>query len=250
MFSYWAKAEHTAWLSRFLNEHVVDTVRQEPHRFIALGTVPLQSPQLAVEEIKHCKSLGMNGIMIGTHVNELNLDDKQFDPVWKTCSDFNLPIFVHPWGMKQTGRMSKYWLPYIVGMPAETSAAICSMIFSGVFEQFPKLKVCFAHGAGMLPYIFGRAEHGFHVYPNDMQKDNPYPPRKYLNQIYADSLLHTEDAIELLIKLLGEVNKMPVCGNRLTKTYFEFTVSLLSFYRNAYYLGSCDAWKRLSFPLG
>lgn len=85
--------------------------------------------------------LNLNGIMIGTHVNEWNLSDSNLDPVWKVCNDYKIPIFVHPWGMEMGGRNSKYWLPYLVGMPTETTHALLCMIFGGIFEKFPSLKV-------------------------------------------------------------------------------------------------------------
>jgi aminocarboxymuconate-semialdehyde decarboxylase len=206
MFSYWAKPTDTAYLCRLLNNHLSSVVRNNPLKFVGLGTIPMQSPVLAIEEMKRCKiDLNLNGIIVGSHVNELGLDDQQFDPIWKAAEDLNFPIFLHPWDMQMSGRLSKYWLPYIVGMPAETSAAVLAMIFGGVFERFPKLKVCLAHGGGMIPYIMGRAEHGFHVYPNDMQKCNAFPPSKYLGRIFSDSLVHTESALKLAIDVFGEV---------------------------------------------
>ena len=205
MFSYWAKPGDTAYLSRFLNNHLSSVIRANPSRFVGLGTIPLQSPILAVDEMKRCKTdLNLNGIIIGSHVNDLGLDDPFFDPIWKTAEDLNLPLFVHPWDMQMKDRFAKYWLPYVVGMPAETTAAILAMIFSGVFERFPKLRVALAHGGGALPYLLGRAQHGFHVYPKDF-KSNAFPPTKYLHQIYCDSLLHSEGALSLALNVLGEV---------------------------------------------
>jgi aminocarboxymuconate-semialdehyde decarboxylase len=106
-------------------------------------------------------------------------------------------------------RMPKYWLPWLVGMPAETSLAISSMIFGGVFERFPKVRVAFAHGGGAFPGTIGRIEHGFHVRPDLVAIDNKTNPRKYLAndghpaQFYVDSLVHDADALKMLIKLFG-----------------------------------------------
>src|SRR5438477_11700811 len=111
-------------------------------------------------------------------------------------------------------RMPNYWLPWLVGMPAETSLAICSMMFGGVFERFPKLRVAFAHGAGAFPFTIGRIEHGFHVRPDLCATDNQINPRSYLAhqnkkaditpaRFYVDSLVHDADALGLLLKLFG-----------------------------------------------
>ncbi len=106
-------------------------------------------------------------------------------------------------------RMPKYWLPWLVGMPAETSLAICSMMFGGVFERFPKLRVAFAHGGGAFPFTIGRIEHAFHVRPDLCATDNKANPRSYLAsgdvpaRFYVDSLVHDPDALKLLVKLFG-----------------------------------------------
>jgi aminocarboxymuconate-semialdehyde decarboxylase len=101
-------------------------------------------------------------------------------------------------------QMEKYWLPWLVGMPAETSRAICSMIFGGVFEQFPKLRVAFAHGGGSFPFTFGRIEHGFKVRPDLVAVDNPVNPSNYIHKFWVDSLVHDKKMLEHLIEFMGE----------------------------------------------
>ncbi|XP_076031927.1 2-amino-3-carboxymuconate-6-semialdehyde decarboxylase-like isoform X3 [Oratosquilla oratoria] len=136
MFSYWAKPDDTLDLSRILNEDLAATVQQNPKRFVGLGTVPMQAPELAVEELKRIKGdYNFPGIQIGSHVNDWNLDAKELQPVWKTCEDLGLSVFIHPWDMAMGGRHAKYWLPWLVGMPAETATAICCLLMGGVFEQ-------------------------------------------------------------------------------------------------------------------
>jgi aminocarboxymuconate-semialdehyde decarboxylase len=219
MFSYWAKPRDTLELCRILNDHIAEVVRANPKRFVGLGTVPLQDVDLAAQELTRCvRELGLRGIEIGTHVDPndhchgpdcRNLDHPSLDVVWKTAQDLNAAIFVHPWDMMGKERMPKYWLPWLVGMPAESSLAICSMIFGGVFERFPKLRVAFAHGGGAFPGTIGRIEHGFHVRPDLVAIDNKTEPRKYLAhgkqpaRFYVDSLVHDADALKLLLKLFG-----------------------------------------------
>ncbi|XP_069880249.1 2-amino-3-carboxymuconate-6-semialdehyde decarboxylase isoform X5 [Dipodomys merriami] len=116
----------------------------------------------------------------------------------------NCSLFVHPWDMQMDGRMAKYWLPWLVGMPAETTMAICSMIMGGVFEKFPKLKVCFAHGGGAFPFTMGRISHGFNMRPDLCAQDNPNDPKKYLGSFYTDSLVHDHRSLKLLTDVIGK----------------------------------------------
>ena len=114
-----------------------------------------------------------------------------------------MAIFVHPWDMMGEKDMQKYWLPWLVGMPAEVSRAICSLIFSGVLERLPNLRICFAHGGGSFPATIGRIEHGFTVRPDLCAVDNPHSPRRYLSKMYFDSLVHDASKLDYLIKLVG-----------------------------------------------
>jgi aminocarboxymuconate-semialdehyde decarboxylase len=204
MFSYWAKPADTLDLSRLLNDHLAEVVRQYPRRFAGLGTVPLQEPELAIRELERClKELGLCGVEIGSHVNDWNLDDPALFPFFAAAERLGAAVFVHPWDMAGKERMSKYWLAWLVGMPAETSLAICSVIFGGVLERLPKLRICFAHGGGSFPGTIGRIEHGFRVRPDLCAVDNDKNPRSYLGRFYVDSLVHDADALRQLIKLLG-----------------------------------------------
>ena len=224
MFSYWAKPADALDLSRHLNDHMAEVVRDHPTRFAGLATIPLQDPELAACELERsvCE-LGLRGAQIGTHVdaNEhchgadcRNLDDSSLNVVWSAAAELGAAIFVHPWDMIGKERMPKYWLPWLVGMPAETSLAICSMMFGGVFERFPKLRVAFAHGGGAFPFTIGRIERAFHVRPDLVATDNKINPRSYLARtdgkghvaparFYVDSLVHDPDALRLLLKLFG-----------------------------------------------
>jgi len=219
MFSYWAKPADTLDLCRRLNDHIAEVVRLYPTRFVGLGTIPLQDADLAARELERCvRELGLRGVEIGTHVdaNEhchgpecRNLDHRSLDVVWKTAERLGAAIFVHPWDMIGKERMPKYWLPWLVGMPAETSLAICSMMFGGVFERFRNLRVAFAHGGGAFPLTIGRIEHAFHVRPDLVATDNGLTPRSYLAvgdkpaRFYVDSLVHDLDTLKLLLKLFG-----------------------------------------------
>lgn len=203
MFSYWANADDALDLSMFLNDHVSGIVDKYPKQFIGLGTVPMQSPKHAIKELERCMKIGLRGVQIGSHVNDWNLNAPEMFEFFAAAEELNASIFVHPWEMMGKEKMPKYWLPWLVGMPAETSLAICSMIFGGVFERLPKLKVAFAHGGGSFPATIGRIEHGFNVRPDLVAVDNKENPRKYLNQFYLDSLVHDPLMLDLLMKLMG-----------------------------------------------
>jgi aminocarboxymuconate-semialdehyde decarboxylase len=144
------------------------------------------------------------GIEIGSNVNDINLNEPQFFPIYEAAQELDLAIFVHPWNMMGTKQMSKYWLPWLVGMPAETSRAICSMIFGGVFAKFPKLRIAFAHGGGSFPSTVGRIEQGYKVRPDLTALDNDVNPRDYLGHFYVDSLIHDTKFLQYVIDLIGD----------------------------------------------
>lgn len=212
MFSYWARPEHTYDLARLLNDHVAGVVRDHPQHFTALGTLPMQDSELACRELERCtRDLSLPGVQIGTNVNGLNLDEPRFAPIFETAQALGAAVFVHPWEMLGLERMQKYWLPWLVGMPAETALAICSMIFGGVFERFPRLRVAFAHGGGAFPFTLGRIEHGFESRPDLCAVDNRVSPRAYVRQpdgrparFWLDTLVHDADALRLLIQQMGD----------------------------------------------
>lgn len=203
MFSYWAKAQDGLEISKFLNNGIAQIVREFPRRFIGLGTVPMQDTTLAIQELGRCKQIGLVGVQIGTNVNQLNLGEPQFFDFFKACEEAGMAVFVHPWEMMGESSMQKYWLPWLVGMPAETSRAICSLIFSGVLEKCRNLRICFAHGGGSFPATLGRIEHGFEARPDLMAIDNPHSPRNYLGKFWLDSLVHDASMLEYLINLVG-----------------------------------------------
>ena len=204
LFSYWAKPDDCLDVSRFLNDHIASVVERYPSRFVGLGTIPMQAPELAIREIERCKKIGLKGIEIGSNINDINLNEPQFFPIYEVAEELGMSLFVHPWNMMGTKQMDKYWLPWLVGMPAETSRAICSMIFGGVFERFKSLKVAFAHGGGSFPSTIGRIEQGYRVRPDLTALDNDVNPRDYLGKFYVDSLIHDPSFLKFVIDLLGE----------------------------------------------
>ena len=163
----------------------------------------MQDAKLAIQELERAKANGLVGVQIGSNVNQKNLSEPEFFDFFAACENLGMAIFVHPWEMMGQAEMSKYWLPWLVGMPAETSRAICSLIFSGVLEKLPNLRVAFAHGGGSFPATMGRIEHGFDVRPDLCAVDNEKNPREYLGKFWLDSLVHDQLMLRFLVKLVG-----------------------------------------------
>ncbi len=203
MFSYWAKPNDTLELSRFINDHIATIVQKHPKRFVGLGTLPIQDVDLACKELERVMKIGLHGVEIGSHINEWNLSAKELHPFFETAEKLGASIFVHPWEMMGQKRMPEYWLPWLVGMPAESSLAICSMIFGGIFEKFPDLRVAFAHGGGSFPATIGRIAHGFDVRPDLCAIDNNISPKKYLGKFYLDALVHDSNMLRYIVDLMG-----------------------------------------------
>ncbi|MFZ5661483.1 MAG: amidohydrolase family protein [Pseudomonadota bacterium] len=204
MFSYWAKPHHALELHQALNDHMAEAVRAYPRHFAGIGTVPLQSPRLAIQELERCMDqLGLQGVQIGSHVNDWNLDAPELFEFFQAAAELSAAILVHPWDMMGAASMPKYWLPWLVGMPAEQSRAACCLIFGGVLERLPNLRVCMAHGGGSFPYTIGRIEHGFNMRPDLVATDNPRNPREYLDRLYFDSWVADARALRYLLDTVG-----------------------------------------------
>ncbi|MGB3948137.1 MAG: amidohydrolase family protein [Bacteroidia bacterium] len=203
MFSYWAKPYDCLAVAQFLNDHIAGIVARFPKKFIGLGTLPLQAPDLAIKELERCRKIGLKGVQIGSHVNDWNLNAPELFSVFQACEQMDMAVFVHPWDMMGQEKMQRYWLPWLVGMPAETSLAICSMIFGGVFERLPKLRVAFAHGGGSFPATIGRIQHGFDCRPDLVAIDNPISPKSYIGKFWLDSLVHDKEMLSYVVNMFG-----------------------------------------------
>jgi aminocarboxymuconate-semialdehyde decarboxylase len=204
LFSYWAQPEHTLEWSQFLNDHLAGVVSAYPKRFVGLGTLPMQDVTLACEELRRVVlELGMPGVEIGSNINGMNLDDASLDPFWREAERLGAAIFVHPWEMMGADRTSRYFQQWLVGMPAETALAATSMMFGGVFDRFPKLRVMFSHAGGSLPFTIGRISHGYHARPDLCNVNNVQDPRSYVGKFWVDGVTHDADALRFLIKLMG-----------------------------------------------
>lgn len=203
MFSYWAKTEDCLALSEFLNDHIAELVSNYPKNYIGLATIPMQDTEAAIQELERAKKIGHVGIQIGSNINDENLSEDKFFPIFEACERLGMAIMIHPWQMMGFDSMKKYWLPWLVGMPAETSRAACSMIFGGVLERLPKLRICFSHAGGSFLTTLGRIEHGFNCRPDLVAIDNQRNPREYVGEFWVDSITHDIDALNYILKMQG-----------------------------------------------
>jgi len=203
MFSYWAKPDDCLDLSMFLNDHLAQLAADYPKNYIGLGTIPMQDTDLAIQELERLKEIGIPGIQIGSNINDENLNEERFFPIFEACQSLDLAVMVHPWNMMGMKKMEKYWLPWLVGMPAETSRAICSMIFGGVLERLPDLRVNFVHAGGSFLATVGRVEHGFNCRPDLVAIDNPVNPREYLGKFWVDCITHDPEIMKYILKVQG-----------------------------------------------
>ena len=203
LFAYFSKPKDGLEVARFLNDDLANLVNKYPKKYIGLGSLPMQDPELAVQELYRIKELGLKGVQVGSNIEDKNLNEPDFYPVWEACEKLGLAVLVHPWNMMGKKNMNKYWLPWLVGMPAETSRAMCSMIFGGIFDKFPNLRVNFCHASGSFLSTIGRIEHGFNCRPDLVAVDNQKNPRKYCGHFWVDCITHDQDMLRYVLKMQG-----------------------------------------------
>lgn len=203
MFSYWAAPERARELSRYLNEHIASVVREHPGRFAGLGTVPLSDPDLAINELERCMGeWGMAGVEIGSNVGGVDLDDPRFAPFFQRAAELGATVFVHPWQVVARERLTQYYFLYTVAMPAETTFAVGALVFGGVLERTPGLKLLFAHGGGSVAFIIGRMQRGWDVW-EPAREHTTVPPIEQLRQCWFDSVTWDDASLALLVDRVG-----------------------------------------------
>ena len=204
MFCYWADARANAAFARLQNENVAAVAARHPARFVGMATVPLQDTDLAVKELRHCRErLGLRAVEIGSCPAGRDFDDPVLFAFFEACADLDVAVFVHPASpLVGQDRLTKYYFPLIVGNPLETALAISKLIFGGVLERLPALRLCFAHGGGAFPFTLARLDHGWKVRPEGPAAI-PRPPREYARRLYYDTLVYDPRPIRYLLDLFG-----------------------------------------------
>ena len=204
LFSYAGEPGPTAIWAAMVNDLALEMCAVDPTRLRALCQVPLQDVDAACAEVSRAVAAGHVGVHIGNHVTDRNLDDPELVRFLRHCADEGIPVLVHPWDMMAGERMPNYMLKWLVGMPAETHLAILSLILSGAFERLPPaLKICFAHGGGNFAAQIGRVDNAWHR-RDIVRADCPNPPSSYADRFSVDSAVFSDDALRLLVAVMGE----------------------------------------------
>jgi len=204
MFCYWAEPRAARAFARMQNENVAAIVSRHPRRFLGMATVPLQDTTLAIDELQDARErLGLAAVEIGTCPGGRDFDDPALFPFFAACRDLGVAVFVHP-AAPQVGqeRLTKYYFPQIVGNPLETAVAISKLIYGGVLERLPDLRICFAHGGGAFPFTLGRLDHAWSVRPEGPELI-PRRPREYARLLHFDSLTHSPSNLRFLVAEFG-----------------------------------------------
>ncbi len=199
---YWAPPEFGAKLAQVYNDALAAAHLEHPNRFVGLAALPMQAPDLAVDEIDRASKLpGIRGIYMGTHIMGKNLDEEEFRPVFARCEQLALPVFLHPLNPVGGERMRKYHLRNLIGNPTENAIAAASLIFGGVMDAFPKLDVVLPHSGGTMPALIGRWDHGTTVRAE--LKHMTRPPSSYLRRFHYDTITHSDSILTNLIEQVG-----------------------------------------------
>ena len=202
--AYVLDPEPGAWLAHSLNELTMEAIASHNNRFRAMAAVPLQDSELAAKELHHAvEQLGMVGVEIATSVTDRELDDEQLDPFWDAAAELNVVVLIHPYASIGSDRLQRYFLNNIVGNPAEETVAAAHLIFGGVLERHPRLRVCLTHGGGFLPYQIGRQDRGFDAVANFTRKRAGSPPSQQLRRFFYDTIVHSPVALRFLCDRVG-----------------------------------------------
>lgn len=200
---YWAGEELLVSLSRIQNEDIAALVARSPSRFVGLGTLPMRYPNRAIAEAVHAvEGLGLAGFQIDTRVEDRELSDRIFDPLYARLSALRAPLFIHPLGFSHGQRLKPYFMVNSVGQPLEETIAISHLIFGGVLDRHPQLDIVIAHGGGYFPFYAGRMDHAWKVRP-EVHRLTADQPSTYLKRLWFDSCVFRSDLLEALVAIAG-----------------------------------------------
>jgi aminocarboxymuconate-semialdehyde decarboxylase len=201
-YHYWADRDLAKRIVATANQEIAKICAQRPDRLVGLGIVALQHPDLAVAQLQGAVGeLGLKGVMVSTVVNGAELADPRHLPFWSKAEELGALVFVHPMGCSLGERLTPFYFSNLIGNPAETTIALAHLVFSGVFDRCPRLKVCAAHGGGYFPFYSARFDHGWRVRPE--AHSCRLAPSEYLKRIWFDSLVYTPEQLGFLIKQAG-----------------------------------------------
>ena len=199
---YWAPDDLSLRLSQAYNDGCVIAHEKYPDRFVGLAMLPMLTPKLALQELERAKNLpGMCGVYMSTRIEDKELSDESFFPIYEMIEDLGWTIFLHPVNVVDPGRLKQFYLTNFVGNPTESAIAASHLIFGEVLDRFPKLTVCLPHAGGTFPYLIGRITHGWGVRPEC--KHLKTAPWEYIRRFYYDTITHAHPQLDFLIGLVG-----------------------------------------------
>ncbi|MFF7476870.1 amidohydrolase family protein [Streptomyces sp. NPDC008092] len=200
-YHYWAEPELAAHICWLANESTAAHCAKAPERLYGLGLVPLQHPALAPDLLDHALEQGLRGVEISSHAPGHELSDPAYEPLWARAEETGAILFLHPFGCTLDERLDRWYLSNTVGQPTENAVALSHLIFSGVLDRYPGLKLIAAHGGGYLPTHLGRSDHAWQVRPD--ARACTREPSSYLRRLYFDSLVHDPAVLRELIRVAG-----------------------------------------------
>ena len=201
-YCYWASPEEGARLARLGNDRLAEFVANKPERFIGMGMVPLQDAGAAVGELERMvNALRFRAVAVNTHVDGVELGDERLLPFWSRAEQLGVPVFIHPSGFKHP-RFDRHLMWNGVGQPIEEAIAMSSVIYEGILDRFPNLKVGIAHGGGFLPYYAGRVDRNFRNRPHETPKISR-EPSEYMRRFFYDTCVYNADQLEFLAHKVG-----------------------------------------------
>ncbi|MGO2189084.1 MAG: amidohydrolase family protein [Microbacterium gubbeenense] len=200
-FSPWADEELGVWAAHEANRLIADHVAAAPDRLRGLGTIPLQHPVRAVECLEHALGLGLLGVEISSFAGDVELSDERLEPFWARAAECGAVVFLHPFGCSLDERLDRFYLSNTVGQPAENAVALSHLIFGGVLDRHPDLRIVAAHGGGYLPTAIGRSDRAWRVRPE--ARGCADEPSTYLRRIWFDTVVHDAAALRALVEVAG-----------------------------------------------
>lgn len=205
-FYYWTDGGTGADLARIVNEYMAEGVEQHPGRLLALATVPLQDVKHAVKEMAYAiTELKLSGVAIGSNINGHSLDETQFLPFFEALESLDVPIFIHASNPYGAERLRDYYLVNLIGFPTETAITVAQLVFGGVLDRYPNLKICLSHAGGVFPFITGRLEHGQSVRPETSARCK-HPFSHYLKNFYVDTITYRTDTLRFVTEIMPKGN--------------------------------------------
>jgi len=202
-YFYFTDPETGREAARTVNDGIAAAVAAHPERLVGMGTVPLQNVEFAVAEMRRCvRELDLRGIEIGSNVNGRDFHDPEFRSFFAAAEELGILLFLHPLGFTHANRMSEYYFNNLIGNPLESTLAVGHLIFGGVLDRYPGLRICVAHGGGYMPAYWGRMDHGWHARA-DCSEHCKHKPSSYLRKLWFDSLVFDKQELANLVSTYG-----------------------------------------------